>query len=71
MADACRTEERISDEAWSGRFIDAGKLRGFTEDEAKNLLGTVSIEEWRADFDNDPDGALDEELSYWGDDGDE
>jgi hypothetical protein len=66
-----KSADRISDEAWSRRFIDEGKLRGFNEEEAQALLRTVSIEEWRADFDNDPEGAIREELTYWDDDGDE
>lgn len=63
--------DRISDEAWRRRFVDAGKLRGFNEEEAQQILRTVSIEEWRAVFDDNPEGALDEELTYWEDDGDE
>lgn len=38
---------------------------------ADEVADGVDVTEWRMDFENDPEGAADEEMSYWSNDGDE
>lgn len=64
------TEIRLSDEEYMRRLRDRFvRVGGAGADE---VADAVSIAEWRRDeFENDPEGAADEEMSYWGNDGDE
>jgi len=64
MSEHKSTDERLSDEEYMrrlrARFLDrAGEGSDAVAD-------TVDIEDWRSGgFENDPEGAADEEMSYW------
>jgi hypothetical protein len=67
-----KSENHISDEEWGRRFVAEGVRRGVSEDDATQLLRSVAMSAWRQDgFEDDPEGAIEEEFTYWEDDGDE
>lgn len=69
MSDQHRTSDRISDEEFMHRLRARLVERG--GEGADAVSDAVPVDAWREDFDNDPEGAADEELTYWEDDGDE
>jgi hypothetical protein len=62
-------EQRLSDEEYMSRLRAHFRKRG--GDGADEVADGVTIEEWREGFDNDPEGAAEEEMSYWAEDGHE
>lgn len=62
-------ETRLSDEEFMrrlrARFVERGG------EGAEEVSETLPVDAWREEFDNDPEAAADEEMSYWEDDGDE
>lgn len=63
MSDDRPAEERLSDDEYMrrlrARFIErAGEG-------ADAVADAVSVTEWREGFDNEPEDAADEEMSYW------
>lgn len=63
----------IDNAEWGRRFVARIVLRsGASEEAARMTLDAVDMVEWREDFDEDPEGAAEEEMSNWDDDnGDE
>lgn len=69
MPEQVTKEEKIPEEAWMrrlrARFIErAGEG-------ADAVADAVTFAEWSDGFEDDPEGAADEEMSYWDGDGDE
>lgn len=66
------TEETMSQEEWlyryKARIIDEADV---TEECAQECAAAAPFAELSKGWENDPEGAADEELSYWTDDGDE
>lgn len=68
VVDANRTEEERLSEAQfmrrlRARFVERGG------EGADAVVDAVTVGEWRECFENEPEEAADEEMSYWGDDG--
>lgn len=68
--EALPAEERLSDDEFMrrlrARFIERGG------DGADAVADNVTVVEWRVEpYENEPEDAADEEMSYWTDDGDE
>lgn len=65
--------ERLSDEEWLRRFDARITERSGYEDSYSHATGAKdTIEQFREAgdiFENDPEDAADEEMSYWDDDG--
>jgi len=61
--------ERLTDEEFMHRLRARLIERG--GDGADQVADCVTVETWREDYENDPEGAADEEMDYWSDDGDE
>ncbi len=63
------TADPITEAEWMrrlrARFIERGG------DGADAVADAVGFEEWQDGFEDDPEGAADEEMSYWENDGDE
>jgi len=62
-------ETRLSDEEFMRRLRVRLVERG--GEGADAAADAADIDMWRDNFENDPEGAADEEMSYWDDDGDE
>lgn len=70
MTDRTLTEEtRLSDKEFMRRLRARLVERGGEGAEA--VADAVTVGEWRECFENEPEAAADEEMSYWTDDGDE
>jgi hypothetical protein len=70
MSDRTLTEEtRLSDEEYMRRL--RARLIECGGEGSDAVAEAVAVDAWREDFDNDPEGAADEEMTYWEDDGDE
>jgi hypothetical protein len=58
--------ETVSKEEWmrryKARFIQVAQL---TDQEANDVASAVTFEEASEDFEDDPEGAADSEMSYW------
>lgn len=68
-AELDRQAQRLTDAEFMrrlrARFIEqAGEW-------ADAVADSVTVGEWREAFDNEPEDAADEEMSYWSNDGDE
>lgn len=61
--------EPLTEDEWMRRLRARLLERG--GDGADQVADCCSYAEWREGFENDPEGAADEEMSYWTDDGDE
>lgn len=63
------TSEKLTDDEFMrrlrARFIERGG------EGADAVADNVTVEEWREGFENEPEDAADEEMSYWTNDGDE
>lgn len=62
-------ETRLSDDEWLKRY-DA-QITKRSDYQGSYSHDTSAGLEMRDSFENDPEGAADEEMSYWGDDSDE
>lgn len=66
------TEETLSQEEWlrryKARIIDEADV---TPECAQECADAATFAELAEGWENDPEGAADEEMSYWMDDGDE
>lgn len=61
------SETRITDEEFMRRLRARLIERG--GEGADDVAEAVPVDTWREDYDNDPEGAADEEITYWDDDG--
>lgn len=66
--DHVTTDQRLSDDEFMRRLRARFTERG--GEGAEEVSETVPVDTWREEFDNDPEAAADEEMSYWEDDGD-
>lgn len=56
-------EQRLTEEEWMRRL--RARFLERAGEGADAVADTVTYEEWREGFEGDPEGAADEEMSYW------
>ena len=63
MSEQAPTKDQVSEEEWMrrlrARFIERAGVG------ADDVADAVSYEEWCDGWEDDPEGAADEEMSYW------
>jgi hypothetical protein len=60
----------VTQEEWLARYKQRFIEVGISEEGAQMQVESATFEEHSVFFEDDPEGAADEEMSYWTDDGD-
>lgn len=60
------TSDPITEAEWMRRL--RARLVARADEGADDVADAVSFAEWSDGFENDPEGAADEEISYWSND---
>lgn len=67
--DSMTKEKALTEDEWMRRL--RARLVERAGPGADEVADAASFAEWSEGFEDDPEGAADEEMSYWTDDGDE
>lgn len=64
MSESLSTEERLSDEEFMRRL--RARFVQCAGEGSDAVADSLEVETWRSgDFENDPEGSADEEMTYW------